>query len=430
MENRESQNSIDNVTDVTNQFFKETIDKLAERCNQANIECVKEKTFTGRDCWEIKMPSGREKKSVYIIDIKDANNLLSINFEDYILINEFAAICSYKLGTIESFIQTRLPLSLTKNRLFGKSIQTEEEVCITIDQPAEIGNIKIHIGQPSNEIIYLCPGRFSFNGLTIKIEEIEINKYDKAVKVLEKISNAIFFQIDLCKNLSFTLLRDNRRRGIGYLPTEIKTEHYKFPNTLYDDESISLYFYARNSNGIPLLQYLAFYQSIEFYFPVYSEIEAKKTIKNILKNPTFNPNNDLDLTKVLSSVKSNIGKGYDNERNQLKATLKECINIDDFKMFLNNNELMANFLTSNSCKKLSKYKLNLKSTDDELLNIITERIYEIRCKIVHTKAYENEGNTEVLLPFSKEVDDLVYDIEVIKYLSQQVIIFNGKNFSL
>lgn len=419
--------------DIEEKELEEAIMEIETRCKKAGIEFLKNEGSDEEDeYWEIKIPAGREKKSIYITDIEDASNLLDIKFENYICFHEYSAICSYKLGTIEAYIQmpNRMSPVFAKRRLFGSKISAEDELCITIDQSSETGNMKINIGQASNELKILTRSN-SISKFSIKIRGIEVSNYNKSLTILEKVSNAIFFQIDLCKNLPLTLARENQRRIItGVIGQNNDFENFKFPNTLFDNESISLYWYARNSNGIPLLQYLAFYQSIEFYFPVYSEMEAKRTVKNILKNPMFNPNNDIDLTKVLSSLKSKIGKGYDNERNQLKSTLKECIDVDDFKVFVKNNKNILDFMASSDCKKISKHKININLNNDELLNVVAERIYEIRCKIVHTKAYENDGVSEVLLPFSKEADNLFHDVELIKYIAQQIIIYNGKSFTL
>ena len=195
-------------------------------------------------------------------------------------------------------------------------------------------------------------------------------------------------------------------------------------------QPISLYWYARNSTGIPLLQYLAFYQTIEFYFPVYSDIEASRVLKLMLKSPIFNPNSEIDISKVLSAVKSKIGKGFENERSQLKATLGECINVESLKTFIRENQMLSDYYKNNDYKKLSKSKINIENSDEDFMNAFSERIYDIRCKIVHTKASSTDGNIELLLPFSKEIENLYLDIEIIMYASQQVLIYNSKDFPL
>jgi len=110
----------------------------------------------------------------------------------------------------------------------------------------------------------------------------------------------------------------------------------------------------------------------------------------------FNPNNELNLSSLLSTIKCKLGKGYGNERSQLKATLKEYINIEHLKSFLNDRIDLINFYKKDF-KKISKHKISTSQPDDDLLNYIMERTYDIRCKIVHTKSIEADENMEILL---------------------------------
>ena len=58
----------------------------------------------------------------------------------------------------------------------------------------------------------------------------------------------------------------------------------------------------------------------------------------------------------------------------------------------------------------------------DLITQVCNRVYDIRCKIVHTKEDYQTDSLDILLPFSKEAEQLVYDIELIQYLSQKVLI--------
>lgn len=51
---------------------------------------------------------------------------------------------------------------------------------------------------------------------------------------------------------------------------------------------------------------------------------------------------------------------------------------------------------------------------------VADRMYEIRCRIVHTKG--SEGEMELLLPFSTEAKRLGYDIELIEFIARKVIV--------
>jgi hypothetical protein len=52
---------------------------------------------------------------------------------------------------------------------------------------------------------------------------------------------------------------------------------------------------------MPLLQFLAYYQCLEFYFPIYSQTEAQRRVRAILKNPGFNPQRDTDVNELLAT---------------------------------------------------------------------------------------------------------------------------------
>lgn len=61
---------------------------------------------------------------------------------------------------------------------------------------------------------------------------------------------------------------------------------------------------------------------------------------------------------------------------------------------------------------------------------VADLIYDIRCKIVHTKGENYEGEVELLLPFSKEAELLFFDIQLIKYVARKVLIAAGAQLSL
>lgn len=266
--------------------------------------------------------------------------------------------------------------------------------------------------------------------ISMKIRGINVNQHDKAVEILKRISDSLFFQIDLRFKLPLMLSKQSIMELGGALPQKANVSELKFPKIQYSNEAISLYWYARSARKMPLLQYLAFYQAIEFYFPIYTEIDAKKVLKKILKNPVFDEDNDGDLTKLITMIRPRLnGRGLANERTQLLSTLKECVNTDDIRDFLKGSKKKDFFSLKNEpggqSKKLSLISLTDQQSDDELINNLKDRIYDIRCKIVHTKSNETDQSNELILPFSKEVDYLDYDIDLIKLVAQQIIISSG-----
>ena len=172
---------------------------------------------------------------------------------------------------------------------------------------------------------------------------------------------------------------------------------------------------------MPLLQFLAFYQVIEFYFPIYSKAEAQRRLKAVLKDPTFRGDRDADIGKLLSSIYISRSGAYGDERSQLRATLMECVDNADLRVFLESDPDRKDFYLAKG--KSSPYqRLSLGSPSADMRAEASDRVYEIRCKIVHTKSDAHDENPELLLPFSKEAEQLYFDIQLVRYLAQRVLI--------
>jgi hypothetical protein len=103
----------------------------------------------------------------------------------------------------------------------------------------------------------------------------------------------------------------------------------------------------------------------------------------------------------------------------------ECIDSDALREFLMLDSERTEFY---SAKTKTFHRIVLSNPSADLRGDVSERIYDIRCKIVHTKNDGRGGEIELLLPFSKEAEQLSYDIELIQYLAQQVLIAAGTPF--
>jgi hypothetical protein len=172
---------------------------------------------------------------------------------------------------------------------------------------------------------------------------------------------------------------------------------------------------------MPLLQYLAYYQTIEYYFPTYSQADARRRLRNILKDPSFRPDRDADLGRLLAVTGAGGPHSFTDERSQLRATLYECLDPSQLRDFICETDEKAQFFKSKA-KGLTEVKIPLADDKADLRDSVAERIYDIRCKIVHTKLGSKEGEVELLLPFSPEADLLYWDIDLVQYVARNVLI--------
>jgi hypothetical protein len=231
----------------------------------------------------------------------------------------------------------------------------------------------------------------------------------------------LFFQIDISFDLALMLQRQRQRTNIPKNVQNLSEVDVKFPANEYDKAPLDLYWYAKSATGMPLLQFLAYYQTIEFYFPVYSKIDFQRRVKNILKDPGFNSNRDADVGRLISAMRASGNIGFGDEKSQLKATIKECVDQDEIRAFLTLSDEKKNFFVSKT-KGLTDQKISINNPQLDLRDEVAERVYDIRCKIVHTKNSFMDSESELLLPFSKEAELLYFDIELVQYIAQRALI--------
>ena len=144
--------------------------------------------------------------------------------------------------------------------------------------------------------------------------------------------------------------------------------------------------------------------------------------------PTVRADRDLDLAQIVATMKSK-GQTAAGEREQLKATLKECLTTDDVEEFISADTDRAPFFSSKA-KGIASSLLNPQNRQVDLSMQVAERIYEIRCKIVHTKAEHDDGEFELLLPYSAEAERLGHDIDLVRFVAQKVLVTSSRRLEI
>jgi hypothetical protein len=367
---------------------------------------------------EIEIRNGRNVRTVYIADEGDADALSTISLENIVFLGEYAAICSYKDGWIEAAVRPHGigRTGIARRRIFGFSgTQTNESGEIEIPGT---GGVLLRLTEKRGVLSMLDYGA----PIYLRIEGIGITEHDKAVNLLEDISNSVFMQIDFRFDTPLAIARDRAalRRSIRRAGRLDEDSQLTYPRFSYDPSPSSLYWYARSATSMPLLQFLAFYQCIEFFFPRYSRQEAISRIKNALKDPTFDPNRDSCIDAILNATLEDRRGSLLEERKQLGATLKHCVDPVALQDFFNDTDERKRYF-STDYKKISDKRI-VATDEGTIVEQTAARIYDIRCKVVHTKNADGRENDLMILPFSKEEDLLADDVELARFLAQKVLI--------
>lgn len=437
----------------------EPIGEIKQRCAAAGFEFEERNPRNperSNSLWVFKVPKGRDLHEITLEDEIVAQLIAGEPFEEYVRLSGYEASWSRKHQIIEC------TLSRSGRPLFGRNLTQifrrlgqdldPSQVSLTPEQRVEFSSAtsltSVSVGASSNVHAVLTnnvrrPFHFDLEEEpedpeeedpevyfrrvpTLRIEGTTVETHDGATRLLERVGNSLLFQLDLSLEIPLTLARERERSRRRTRPPATLDQPPPISYE-YDSEAMTLYWYAKSAAEMPLLQFLAYYQVIEFYFPTYSRIEAQNTLRNILKDPTFNLMRDTDISRLLESVKVSAGgKAYGNEVHQLGATIQNCVTPYELRVFLDTeeNEDRHNFYTSDQAKKVVRDRIRVRGNPEDLPGDAAKRIYAIRNRIVHTK--HDYDDQEMLLPFDPETKYLHHDIELVEFLARKVLIASSR----
>jgi len=419
----------------------------------------------GLNQYDIQVDTEQENRSAILVTLecgRTDHNLaipfplvrgyIDMNFSKYKYFSKYLGIVSYQDGYIEAetaFIEERLR-GPNLHRLFGRPQGStpedyEPQPIIFGDKAGE--ELFITIGPATDEFRLLIGANTNYGGpqsfrylrglvdeefrpftiLSIKFNNLEVNNFSTAQRLLKSLSDSCFFYLSREFGLGLQLRPSEKRRR--YSRFQRPQETLPTPQSAYPPEAISFYRYGLSADNMPLLQFLAFYQVVEFFFAHYSMFEVQTLTTNHLKDPKFSPHDASMVQNIIHLIKDH--KASDktrNERQQLRAVLEATIHQTDIIDWIEEEDDRVTFFqTRELFTTTSAQQINIRKPD-EIIHQLMERMYDIRCKIVHTKSTGTER--DFILPYSEEALQLSYDIDLMKEVAERVLIASSSEFSL
>jgi hypothetical protein len=355
-------------------------------------------------------------------NVARADELLGVPFEEYRAVPGYSAIYSPGTGDIEARVRTLgfLPASSRRQRP-------------PLDKPYELVGDPHHPGRTIR--IAESSGLLSLLSRTLGPRTRPLSTFQfhgfgaqtpaAAKSVLDDVGSALVFGLDLAYGVALEIAREEeflRRPPAG---RERSVEPPSFPRSAYDPEPVALYMYGRDARGMPLLQFLAYYQAVEFYFPRYAEGELRRQLEAIVKDPRFNPHRDRDIGRLLGIAVGDRRRSIGSERDQLKTTIRACLQADDIREFVTTDDARAAFFADRR-SPLTGCTIALRDQTIDVRDAAANRVYDLRCKIVHTKDGPGEEQIDLLLPNSPEARLLHEDIALLELIATRVIVASSR----
>jgi len=394
----------------------------------------------GRTVLVLQFPAGESTRNLFI-DAKFVNEALESSFEEFEYLDSYDGIWSARQGRIEALIEYGRGGELAHYRAGPQEPRS-------LEARAESGAV-VRVGKPSAEAIAMLDTRIvdSFRKLTLSIEGLSLGTCVEAEATLDTVGNSFLLQVEaVIGDLPHLVTRYRRDPWTssdwkGGLERSDETE-LVYPSPPLRIKPAKMYLYARRiSRDLPVVRFLAFYQVIEYFFPVYARMHIVEQLQVMLQSPKFDPHSAPDIEKLVDTIPSGGRRGLGNEFDQLRATLNRCVDIVKLRTLLDNgrqdHSIFAG-LTSQSqplgcrplpidhkCRQGKVASTLLPGTscrcDDALLKALAQRIYALRNRIVHAKEESECGEEEPVFAFMPQADYLDADIELLSYIARNVL---------
>lgn len=418
----------DSDEDSDQSGWDEAVAALESRATAAGLKCKAELDSQGDHLVTLAIPMARESRELRMYNVARVRSLLDVPFERYRFLSGLNAVWSPEDDRVEGLAEslTRAGMGVAYRRLTGKSFAAiranPSDAVISLPADASKSGATAKFGPPSDLLSAMTGRGTAVTAAGLVLEGFGVKTHDQAKTLLERVANSLFFEMD---HAAYVALALSRTREATANPVPVPSggiPALQFPRFQYDQEPIALYWYGRSAQGMPLLQFLAYYQVLEFYFPVFSRVEAQRRVRNLLKEPAFDPMRDADISRLLTAVRVGGGRSFGNEREQLRATMVECVSEADLREYIAAVPERLDFLSKKS-DILGVPGLPLKAPSTDIRVSVADRVYDIRCKIVHTKATsDDDGQFDLLLPFSREAEALSFDIGLVQFAARKALI--------
>lgn len=292
----------------------------------------------------------------------------------------------------------------------------------------ESGEIHIECSPATDDFNAMFAGGKWTAWETIKISGVGSADQQDSLRVLEGLANSFLFDLDLRYRTGLVLARRQPRLARTRDP-QIEAPP-SFPTNKYSAEALELYFYGRAASGLPLLEFLAYYQCVEFFLPGIVQEETVRRVASALRDPRFDVTNDNDIRRMIAIATSSASAGRGlSEKEQLRIAVRSLLDADQIREHLESEERIKEHFCSQTQSIKGVSRIILKEPQRDLRDQIADRIYGIRNRIVHTKEDGGGSSIDLLLPSGKETRSLGPDVDLVRVVAETALVARASPLS-
>ena len=433
---------IEDIQDYLSEIFRTDLE-IKDECLQLYIKSVNNKSSSGslvlsvtKERLEGILTLLEEKKnenSTILYDNKSREILLREEgvsriplshrngLEFPLIINDETNKVTYTLGQPSDEFLVYLMSEATKSnnslrRIWGLSYSFLFERALALNESPEGDNS----GSPLDlfEALRMISSRI----ITLRLH---FEKPTGSRDLPQSLQESFLFNLSFNLNVSFVPLQSLQELIVRSKVNQIrrmKVSEIDAPRRIYKS-SLVHYYQMGVSTDNAQLAFLSYYRIAESFFEEIFNENLIKSVQGRITKANFSYKKKDDVKKLINFVKSQFkieqeSTTLKNEKEALRLTLDAYINVDELRESLESiDSLLLEYYEENEVPFSKGDTLHFFNGDkDFLIKSITNRIYNTRCSIVHSK----EDNQSKYIPFKHDAD-LIQEVPLMRCVSEQLL---------
>lgn len=267
------------------------------------------------------------------------------------------------------------------------------------------------------------PGKRNF---VLTIENLTKHTSEGVNMDLRNIINSVLFDFEYSFNLAFEAIELNsinkRIPRLRRPALPIPTAPINFTYKNYIQELIQYFHLSEKVEYIPF-KYLCYFHIIEYFSDKSAYYVVAEQVKHILLKPDFHLKTNNYINQAINIFKRENEKHL-TDKIKLTRVLQHFINIDEFKEYLETIKLFDHFTKEQTftCSKPLKVPGIDFANDSTFYQSLTNRIYAVRCSIVHSNPDFDETKAVPFVHTTENVIKLNIEIAVMYEISRNIIV--------
>jgi hypothetical protein len=277
----------------------------------------------------------------------------------------------------------------------------------SVYRSSEISDIREHLYTP----------------VTIRVYNISETSTKAALAHSSVIIESCLFELSYLKHIHYRLaeewpIRERRLHGAERFVFGEPTRGYQLslPTASFNSDIISFYQLGMTSD-IPILQFLAFYQVLEYFYVTVSDEQLYNKLSRQLKDPKFNTA-PYYLDRLIQEVLEH--RRITDETEMLKNVLSKFIDEAELIKFIHAYEDYLGEKLYTKKRDVFGEEVEVKLAPGHVIGNVAKIIKAVRNALVHSSDFYGRNARHV--PFSKSTEIVKREIPLVKFLAERIII--------